>query len=202
MLVLFTVLRLIFPLVILKRPLLGALLAVFLDCLDWTFVPHDSGYQAWDKLLDVYYLSLEAFVSLRFASKMVRNTAILLFLVRLNGVIVFFTAGSKIPLFLFPNIFESFFVFCLLYEYFAKKRFVPSRAQLTAALAAIAIPKVIQEYAFHVNYTFPWDYAGIFAKTPGIMHEIVDKGLWIAVYLSLPAYILYRMVKHGREVGS
>lgn len=63
-------LRLIVPLLILKRPLLGGLLALGFDALDvlivaW-FGPGGMGphYHNIDKALDLSYLSLEAWVSL------------------------------------------------------------------------------------------------------------------------------------------
>src|SRR5687767_8535111 len=110
------VLRILVPLSIFRFPLLGGLLSLFLDGLDWwvnIFGIEDiqRNYQILDKLLDIYYLSIEAYVVLRWRNESARFLGLSLYIYRLVGVILFELTGARIFLFVFMNLFESFFLF-------------------------------------------------------------------------------------------
>jgi len=111
-------LRLIVPLLILRRPLAGGIAAMLLDATDVIIVeffgPGGMGphYQNIDKGLDLYYLGLEAYVSLSWVERIPRLISLSLFGLRVVGVALFELSGWRSLLFLFPN-FENWFLFVL-----------------------------------------------------------------------------------------
>ena len=149
---LIVVLRLILPLTILRWPLAGGLLALAADALDIVFASLvDFGglwnYHSLDKYLDTYYLGLEAIVAQRWMP-IPRWTATLLFGYRLIGVVLFEATNIRMFLFVFPALFENFFLF-----YAALLRFAPeydlTLRRLAMWLAILLVPKMIQEYVLH-----------------------------------------------------
>jgi hypothetical protein len=93
-------LRVLVPLTILRWPLGGALLAMAFDALDVVLVDSiglltgetggfRSNYQTIDKSLDIYYMSIEALVSLRWTNHLARNASIVLFVYRIVGMVLF-----------------------------------------------------------------------------------------------------------------
>ena len=108
--IILTLVRLILPLSILRWPLFGIILAASLDYKDWDFlgVSNDREmifYQNWDKFMDIYYLALAWFVSLKWQDKIARVTSSILFFWRVLGIPVAFFIDRSL-LILFPNIFE------------------------------------------------------------------------------------------------
>jgi hypothetical protein len=156
--------RLVIPLLILKRPLVGGVIAMLLDALDVVIVevfgeggmgPH---YHNIDKVLDLYYLALELWVALSWIERIPRLTAIGLFAYRVVGVIAFELTQIRATLFIFPNLFEHWFLF-----YLARNRFFPnlklnSWKQTAIWLVVLYIPKLAQEYLLHVAEAQPWDW--------------------------------------------
>lgn len=147
--------RLVFPPLILRFPLLGGAISIWLDNIDW----HNMNllgasaigdYQPIDKLLDMYYLSLLAFVGLRFKNLLVRNLLIALFIYRLIGFILFEITHAQQLLFIFPNIFENFFFFYLILKKVASYEPKISRLALGFYIAVVSIPKMLQEYSMHI----------------------------------------------------
>jgi hypothetical protein len=144
--------RLIVPLTILRWPLAGGLLALVADASDILLAAFlDLGglqhYQVVDKLLDTYSITLQVIVAQRW-DDLPRRTATLLYVYRVAGVALFESTGNRLFLFLFPSLFESFFLF-----YAALRRFFPSY-QLTPPrlvfwLAVLLVPKMVQEYFLH-----------------------------------------------------
>jgi hypothetical protein len=160
-------LRLVVPLYILRRPLLGGIVAMLLDAADVILVepisrllgePSGFGemYHMLDKLLDLYYLSLEAWVSLRWTNTLARRTSLLLYAYRLAGMVLYELTGIRKLLFFFPNLFENFF----LYHEAARRHFPRFEAktvrQVLAVLAVLYVPKLAQEYVLHVRQMQPW----------------------------------------------
>lgn len=146
------IIRLLLPLTIFRSPLWGGLLSIAADTIDilifqWLGFPDGIGYHELDKLLDVYYLSIEAIVAQSWLA-LPRSIASALFAFRLVGVVLFEITGNRLVLFLFPNLFELFF---LVYAY--TRAYRPTYA-LTGGDAAIwltvlLVPKMAQEYALH-----------------------------------------------------
>jgi len=147
--------RLIIPFTIFRWPLLGGLLAFTADFYDfpllnifgWGFLTSET-YQPIDKMFDIYYLSFEFLVALRWNDLLARKSVIALFSWRLIGVIAFELTQMRKLLFFAPNIFEYFYL-----AFLAIKKFNPgfrlTRKVLIIMLLTIGIPKLIHEYILH-----------------------------------------------------
>jgi hypothetical protein len=153
-------LRLLLPLTIFHAPLAGGLASLVLDGLDWHVNLLDlpnlhTHYAVLDKFLDLYYLTIEAYMVLRW--KVVRDKAIALGLygLRVVGMMLFFVLGNEVFLVLFPNIFEVFFLFYLAWSAFTRKKQMSSWLPW-ASVVVLGIPKVIQEYWMHVVSPMNW----------------------------------------------
>jgi hypothetical protein len=148
--------RFLIPLSIPKYPLPGIIASLVLDAIDktifqqFTDLPLDD-YQGYDKALDIYYLTITYLSTLRdwsnlFAFRLSR----FLFYYRLVGAALFGIAHLRALLFIFPNVFEYFFIF---YEAVRLKWdpqvLTKNKLIITAALIWIFI-KVPQEYWIHV----------------------------------------------------
>lgn len=157
-------LRLVVPLLILKRPLAGGIIAMLLDALDVVIVewfgPGGMGdhYHSIDKVLDLYYLGLEAWVALSWTERLPRLTAISLFVYRVAGVIVFELTNWRPALFLFPNLFEHWFLFVLVRNKWFPNLRLDSWGRIALWLLILYIPKLGQEYLLHVAEAQPWDW--------------------------------------------
>lgn len=157
-------LRLIVPLMILKKPLVGGIVAMLLDAFDVVIVelfgPGGMGdhYHNIDKLLDLYYLGLEAWVALSWTQRLPRITAIVLFVYRLIGVVIFEITGWRPTMFIFPNLFEHWFLFVLICNrYFPHVR-LDTWKRVIGWLVILYIPKIGQEYLLHVAQAQPWGW--------------------------------------------
>ncbi len=156
-------LRLILPLLIFKYRIVGAIIAMIADALDVvtiTFLNSGefSSYHTTDKYLDMYYLSIEGYVSLSWKNSLAKRTSIALFVWRVVGFILFELTHTRALLFFFPNLFENFFLFYIFNKRFAKKDWVSSKKNLFIILIILLIPKLAQEYFLHVMETQPWKW--------------------------------------------
>ncbi|MEX0786023.1 MAG: hypothetical protein WD939_05250 [Dehalococcoidia bacterium] len=146
------VIRLLVPLTILRWPLAGGLLALLADALDIVLASLiDLGglwnYHQLDKYLDTYYLVIEAVVAQRWL-ELPRWTATGLFGYRLIGFALFEITDIRVFLFVFPNLFENFFLFyAALLRFFPDYELTPRR--LAVWLAILLVPKMVQEYVIH-----------------------------------------------------
>lgn len=152
-----TVIRLLLPLTILRWPLAGGIIAIAADILDWHVVSlrTDSDYafyQRWDKVLDFYYLSLEAWVVFHWKSLLARRVSMFFFFYRFVGVVLFEIFQVRSILFIFPNIFEGLYLFYLSYSSLLKKNIIPPDIQsaLKIALWVIIPGKLLMEYILHI----------------------------------------------------
>jgi hypothetical protein len=142
---------------VLRWPLAGGLLAIGVDLadlllrdlLDLGGVPD---YQALDKWLDQVYLGCFLVVALRW-SGIERSVAVALYAWRLGGFLAFELVGDRALLFVFPNLFEPWFLAVVLVHRF-RPGFTWTRRRLVAVLGAIAAIKLLQEWALHVGRLF------------------------------------------------
>ncbi len=156
-----TVFRFLVPLTIFRFPLLGGLAAIGADALDWHILQPTTAedyqrYQSWDKLLDLYYLTIEAYVASRFTNMLIRRISVLLFFYRLVGVLLFELLQFRFLLVIFPNLFESFYLFYLGYKKITKKELRFSLYGVLLLFLALLLPKVGQEYSQHILNEAPW----------------------------------------------
>ncbi len=157
-------LRIVVPLLILWRPLTGGIIALLLDAVDVMIVelfgPGGMGphYHNIDKLLDTWYLSLELWVALKWTERLPRITAIVLFVYRLIGVIVFEITGWRPTMMIFPNLFENWFLFVLVRNRFFPGLRLDTWPRIALWLLVLYIPKAGQEYLLHVAQAQPWGW--------------------------------------------
>jgi len=162
-LVIIVLIRLLVPLVIFKKPLLGAALAILGDISDvMAFEAFGSGplsdshYHNFDKFFDTYYLFIEFMVASRWASTLARRTAKGLFIWRFLGFFIFeistfFGNPIRPAFFLAPNIFENFFIAWLVILKF-KPDFHLNLRKLIYIILIVGLPKIAQEYIMHFAY--------------------------------------------------
>lgn len=194
--VVLTILRLLVPLLILRWPLTGIILAAILDLRDWDFLgitieQEMHFYQNWDKILDTYYLGIAWYTSRSWKDTMARKLASILFFYRLFGVVLITFGVDRSILLFFPNIFEIYFVFYLLFVRVTKQTLLFwSKKIMLLVLLALAIPKIAQEFFMHVLRNYPWEVFNI-AKITGIQKWIPDQingsyWIWILIFLAFP----------------
>ncbi len=148
--------RFVLPLLIPRFPLPALLGCLVLDAADREifelFTNLDlSGYQAYDKALDVFYLSVAMLASARnWTNVEAVRIARWLFYYRLIGVALFELTGWRAFLLLFPNTFEYFFI---AYEV-VRTRWSPDRLSrgtlLWLAAGIWVVVKLPQEYWIHI----------------------------------------------------
>jgi hypothetical protein len=148
--------RFLLPLLIPRFPLPAVIGSLVLDAADKSifelFTDLDlSGYQGYDKSLDIYYLTVAMLTTFRnWVSPAAVRTAQFLFYYRLVGVLVFELTQLRAMLLVFPNTFEYFFVF---YEA-VRSRWSPTRMSTRFLLVSAAViwifVKLPQEYWIHV----------------------------------------------------
>src|SRR5712672_2219655 len=147
--------RFILPLWIPRFPLPAILGCLVVDAIDQpifqTFTHVDlSNYQAYDKALDIFYLSIAMLTMYRnWKSRPAVQVGRALFYLRLVGVLAFETTGWRWLLFLLPNAFEYYFIF---YEAI-RSRWTPTRLRAhfyIVSAAVIWILKLPQEYWIHI----------------------------------------------------
>ena len=200
--------RVLVPLAIPRYPLPTMLAALVIDGVDQTifqtFTSLDlSGYQQYDKALDVYYLSIAYTATMRnWTTLDAFKVSRFLYFYRLVGVVAFELSQIRALLLVFPNTFEYFFDF---YEA-VRVRWDPRRMSRRLVIGAAAfiwiVIKLPQEWWIHVAQldatdtiktrvfgvptTASWGEA--FAASPGVVVAIVA-GLGL---LALGARWLFR----------
>ena len=201
------VVRLIAPVFILKWPLGGMIASIIADSIDVVIVAairSDSflNYTTTDKMLDTYMLTFAVFVSLHWENKIARFTSIALFLYRLVGVIVLLVTDTREVLFIFPNVFQLFFIYHLvtmkwfqhlwasqfIYHLVTMKWFqhlqVDGHRSLLLILLILLTVSLAQEYTLHIARFHPWVW--LHTHTSQVRHQIYQ-------YTSL-AYTLTREI--------
>lgn len=152
-----SLIRLLIPLVIFKYRFWGIILAIiFADTLDvvyldWMGVSDFSLYNHMDKLFDTYmYLIIGYVVYKNWKNVIAKNTALALLAYRFIGAFLYLFIANRALLLIFPNVFLTYVI---VYEFFLtviKKDMVKSWKSNLILLVIITIPKLIQEYLFHV----------------------------------------------------
>src|SRR5688572_15029124 len=142
--------RLVVPLMILRNPLLGGILCIVLDYIDfdlirWFFPEYLENYQLIDKWLDLYYLLFEIYIVTLWKDLLYKRIVSGLFILRLVGVILFEVTQNHQLLFIFPNFFEVAFLYYLIFK-----------GRWPATLVLAFIWKLWQEYYLHIIKVDNW----------------------------------------------
>jgi hypothetical protein len=149
--------RLAGSLPVLRWALFGAVLAILVDLSDLFLRAYlDLGgvrnYQSFDKWCDQVYLALFLVVALRWEGP-ARAIAVALYGFRLIGFVAFELSGERWVLFLFPNVFEYWFLFVAFTRRWWRG-FRWERRPVALALAGATLAKLAHEYALHVARWF------------------------------------------------
>ncbi|MEX0749531.1 MAG: hypothetical protein WD359_01880 [Dehalococcoidia bacterium] len=156
--------RLVVPLLIFRHPLAGGIAALIADAIDVVLISvmqlGDFGghYHTTDKLLDSYYLAIEWTVAFGWDSPWARWPALVLFPYRIIGVALFETTGERVMLFIFPNMFGNWWLYCLLVARFFPSIYPRSLRTTAVPMLLLLIPKMAQEYVLHYREAQPWDW--------------------------------------------
>ena len=150
-------------LVVLRWPFWGALVAVVCDLLDLLlfnlFAVYGgwggfAGYQSFDKWADQVYLAAFLIVALRDFAPLPRRIAVALYLFRLVGFVAFETGvAPREALFLFPNVFEFWFI-AVAFTMRFRPAFAWTPGRAVGVLAVLLAGKLVQEWALHVGRLF------------------------------------------------
>lgn len=189
-----TIVRLFVPLSIFRWPLFGILISNLCDMYDWKFVQVKTAadlklYQTWDKSMDLYYQSIIVLVILRFKDTIFKKTAIFLFLFRMIGDSLFFLTANRNFLLYFPNFFENFVIFYLLYKWITKNNILfSSKKRFLLVAAVIGIPKIIHEYFLHYLLIQPWEWLnfGNMMGLTGFFEEYMNYAAWGGMLYIIP----------------
>jgi hypothetical protein len=156
-------LRILVPLTILRFPFFGGVASAVLDGADWQISLSDIfRYPLLDKALDIYYLSIEAFVVVvLWKHVFAKRLGLVLYALRALGTAFFLVTNSSYFLFYFPNVFENFFLFYTGVWMILREEPKLSGGLLWAVLIILAIPKLFQEYLMHVSLLENWRFVQI-----------------------------------------
>ncbi len=157
-------LRLFVPLLILRYCVAGGIVAMLLDGADVIITDAlDLGgfgdhYAELDKVLDSYYLTLELLVALGWRNAWARLPAVALFAYRLIGVALFEFTEARIFLFIFPNMFENWWLYVAVVMKWFPRAVPHDFRTLIIPMLALLVPKMAQEYLLHFAEAKPWGW--------------------------------------------
>jgi hypothetical protein len=150
------VVRVLGSLFVLRWALVGGLIAILVDLSDLFLKNLLSlggvrNYQAFDKILDQIYLGAFLAVALWRWRGLARSVAAGLYAFRLAGFVAYeLSGGSRLVLFLFPNVFEFWFIYVAAMAHIRPGfRYTPRNAAI--ALVPLTALKLFHEYALHVG---------------------------------------------------
>ena len=143
--------RIFASLIVFKFNFFGAILVILIDFSDLFMMNLITlggvrNYQFLDKFLDLFYIAYFLIIALRW-KKLLRNISILLFVFRILGFVLFEFFQNRLILFIFPNVFEFWFLGITLL--FLLKSNITNR-KIIIVLVITTLLKMIQEYILHV----------------------------------------------------
>lgn len=164
---------------------------MFLDGLDWrinifNLANIHANYVIIDKLLDFYYLSIELFIIMKWKSIFAKRIGIGLYLLRMMGVVLLVITGKEYFLFIFPNIFENFFLFYLAVKHIIGREINLSYITLSLSVLVLAVPKLVQEYFMHIRILSNWRFItvpGTIFRYDNVYHQLLIVVILVGVVL-------------------
>ncbi len=158
----FSLIRISAGLLIFRWPLPGVLLSALLDGYDWDFLHNTKDfsydfYQNWDKVMDMTYLTIALSTIRNWKDVFAKKIAIFFYFLRTAGVFLFFIFSIKPLLFFFPNIFENFFIWSLIFFRISGKQIISkSKMVWLFIILSITLPKIFHEYIMHIKNLQLW----------------------------------------------
>jgi hypothetical protein len=156
--------RLIVPVWIFRQPVIGGIAAMVADTLDVVLIEviglggFGDYYHTTDKLLDTYYLAFEMVVAFGWTNPYAKWISAALFPYRVLGVLLFELTGRRVTLFIFPNLFENWWLYCAISLSVWPAIAPRSLRTSIIALLILLVPKMGQEYLLHYAEAQPWDW--------------------------------------------
>lgn len=157
-------LRLAVPFLIFRFWLAGGIAVMLLDAADVIIIDllglggFGDHYAELDKVLDSYYYTIEVVVALRWENPWMRWPAAALFVYRLIGTVLFEVSDTRLFLFLFPNLFENWWLYCVVVIKWFPSLVPHSWKSTTIPLVLLLAPKLGQEYLLHLAEAKPWHW--------------------------------------------
>jgi len=187
--------RMLVPLLIIRFPLPAIVACLIIDAVDQTvfsaLAPEAdlTGYQNYDKALDIYYLVIAYIATLRnWTNPFALGVARFLIYYRLIGVALFELTGIREVLFIFPNTFEYFFIFYESVRLFWDPRRMSNKLVVGAAAFIWIFIKLPQEYWIHIAQLDLTDFVqeDIFGVAAGTS--------WIDTFAARPWIVIVAVV--------
>lgn len=149
------VVRLVVPLSILRYPFWGSVLALFADnvdviVLDYLGVRDFGAYNEVDKLLDMYMHFMQGYVMLGWKERKAKFIGAFLLFYRTTGWLAYEITNIRSLLFIFPNVFEFYFLFYLGYRSVTAVAVFSRPLRFMVMVGLLAALKLWQEYMLHV----------------------------------------------------
>ena len=151
------IIRLLTPFLVIGFPVAGSIASILadmtdiivLDKLQATNIP--QFYNQFDKLFDFYMYCFMGFQAWRgWKNTLAKKTALGLLFFRGVGVVIYEIFPARWLLLAFPNVFVWFYLFHLFSTQLFNKDYVRGHKPLAIILLTLTIPKLYQEYLFHV----------------------------------------------------
>jgi hypothetical protein len=161
--ILIAIIRIAGSLFTLKWAFFGSIFAVLVDLSDLFWQDYlDMGgirnYQALDKILDLFYMSIFLFVALRWKN-FLSKIAVFLFIFRLLGLLIFEITQERIFLLFFPNVFEFWFILVTGLKLFLKEKTVLKPKIIIGSLVFSAGLKIFHEWVLHgIKFFDQWGF--------------------------------------------
>ena len=150
------ILRLVAPLLILRFPLIGVAICTYLDWVDFSIIGGWANYQEVDKILDLYYLAFCLAVVFQWKDRLAKRLAVGLFVFRAIGVVVLTVFQQEWIAFAFPNVFEPFFIFYMLYvRLTGSTLMLKARSRLLLIIPTLLGLKLYHEGILHLVLPLP-----------------------------------------------
>jgi hypothetical protein len=115
-------------------------------------------YHQIDKVLDTYYLSIEAWIAFGWKNQYERMPALVLFGFRMIGVVLFELTERRIVLFIFPNMFENWWLYVVAIRRWKPEWTPNSWRGVAIPMGILLVPKMAQEYLLHFAEAQPWNW--------------------------------------------
>jgi hypothetical protein len=164
-LIVIAIVRVLVPLLVLRWPFWGALLCIAGDGFDTVvldMLPADAverRYHTYDKIFDTYYLTIEAWVVYRrWTDVLARRTGLVLYALRLTGVILFEITQIRQIFLIGSNIFENFYIYVAGRREMDLAYRIQSVRNLVLVLLFVGVPKLLQEYVMHYRESQTWHF--------------------------------------------
>ena len=150
-----SLIRLVIPFSIFVWPFWGSVASVLADIFDVVIedllgVRDFSLYNQIDKFWDTYFYIIQALVARKWKNQLAQKIAWGLLAYRFIGVVIYELWPQRWLLMVFPNVFIWFFLFYVFTTRLLQKDFITSPSNALFWVVLFAIPKIYQEYLFHV----------------------------------------------------